>query len=584
LKGFNEKKRVRMAVKRSSGNSSRKKAGIGEDITERKQAEETLKESESRWRSLVTSLPEFISLIDKKRRITFLNRYAKGFDEKKVIGTSVYQYISKESLRKFRQSISQCFNTRRVQKGEHLAMGDFGRMRFYKDYFVPIIKDSNIKSVMVISDDVTERRKAEEAILKANAFNSAIVENSPFGIMTIHRDGSVDYVNPTMLTISGDSKANFKEMNVFKLPSYAKIGLSKKIRDCFVGKPFFIGPLEYISHFSKKKTVRNFTGMPMRNEAGKVDEVMLFVEDLTEQKKAEEVLKESEEKYRALFESSADAIMILKPPSWKFTAGNPATVNMFRAKDEKEFSSFGPWDVAPERQPDGCASAEKAKAMIGKAMREGSNFFEWTHKRLNGEEFPTTVLLTRIELSGEKMLQATVRDITKEKKAEEALQRSERQYKALIETTDTGYVILDFQGKVIDANPEYVRLTGHHGLKEIRGRKVIEWTADYEKEKNVKAVTECVKKGYIRNLEIDYIDGHGKITPVEINATIVKMGEEPQILTMCRDITERKKAEAEFKKRTGELEKFNMMAVGRELRMVELKKRIKELEGKLRSK
>lgn len=157
--------------------------------------------------------------------------------------------------------------------------------------------------------------------------------------------------------------------------------------------------------------------------------------DITERKAAEE-------KYRTLFESSRDAIMMLAPPTWRFTAGNDATVKIFGAGSEDEFTSKGPWDVSPEYQPDGQLSEDKAKKMIEKAMNEGSNFFEWTHKRFNGEEFPTTVLLTRLELAGSKLLQATVRDITVQKGAEEAQVRLLEQIQSVNdELKDFAYVV-----------------------------------------------------------------------------------------------------------------------------------------------
>ena len=62
---------------------------------------------------------------------------------------------------------------------------------------------------------------------------------------------------------------------------------------------------------------------------------------------------EAERKYRNLFESPRDALMILAPPSWKFTSCNPATVKMFGVKDEAEFTSLGPWQLSPDVQPDG---------------------------------------------------------------------------------------------------------------------------------------------------------------------------------------------------------------------------------------
>ena len=132
--------------------------------------------------------------------------------------------------------------------------------------------------------------------------------------------------------------------------------------------------------------------------------------------------KEDENKYKVLFETSRDAIMTLEPPTWRFTACNPATVKLFGAKDEAEFISHGPWEVSPEFQPDGMPSSQKAQQMIAKAMDEGTNFFEWTHKKINGKEFPATVLLTRVTLRNTPpFLQATVRDITENKSLEAKL-------------------------------------------------------------------------------------------------------------------------------------------------------------------
>ena len=133
---------------------------------------------------------------------------------------------------------------------------------------------------------------------------------------------------------------------------------------------------------------------------------------------------ESAERYRALFESSLDAIMTLDPPSWRFTTANPTTLKMFKAKDQAEFISMDPWKLSPEKQQDGWLSVDKAADAIEIALRDGSYLFEWTHKRLNGEEFPATVLLTRVEISGNKFLQAIVHDTTRRKQIEEQLKQS----------------------------------------------------------------------------------------------------------------------------------------------------------------
>ena len=160
--------------------------------------------------------------------------------------------------------------------------------------------------------------------------------------------------------------------------------------------------------------------------AGKVY-LMGFFRDITNRKQAEDMLRTSEDKYRSLFLSSRDAIVTLEPPQWRFTSGNPAAVKMFKVKNDAEFFNYAPWKLSPEYQPDGRSSQEKSKETIETAMRKGSNFFEWTHKRANGEEFLTNVLLSRVEQGKKIFLHATVRDITEQKRLEEELKNADEQ-------------------------------------------------------------------------------------------------------------------------------------------------------------
>jgi rsbT co-antagonist protein RsbR len=130
--------------------------------------------------------------------------------------------------------------------------------------------------------------------------------------------------------------------------------------------------------------------------------------------------------------------------------------------------------------------------------------------------------------------------ITERKQVE---MRQEEKYRKLIETTNTGFLITDGQGNVLDANQNYVNLTGYTTLDEIKGRSVTTWFAPYEAEKNAAAVQQCLEQGFIRNLQIDYIKPDGRIILVEINATVINTETGVQVLSLVRDITERKQAE-----------------------------------------
>ncbi len=123
--------------------------------------------------------------------------------------------------------------------------------------------------------------------------------------------------------------------------------------------------------------------------------------------------------------------MTLALPDWNFTTCNQSTVEIFKVRDENDFITRAPWTLSPEKQPDGQDSANMAKSMIETAMREGSHFFEWTHSRADGETFAAEVLLTRLEYGGRAFLQATVRNITARKQAEEALQKARDEVQTL---------------------------------------------------------------------------------------------------------------------------------------------------------
>lgn len=149
-------------------------------------------------------------------------------------------------------------------------------------------------------------------------------------------------------------------------------------------------------------------------------------------------LDEAESRYRTLFESSRDALLTLAPSDWRFTAGNPAAVALFGTRDEAELLAAAPWQLSPERQPDGELSSQKGLTLIETALRDGSHYFEWTHRRLSGEEFSTLVLLTRTEIQGQVLLQASVRDNTAQKQAEAVLRADHDRTQALLHLTQLG--------------------------------------------------------------------------------------------------------------------------------------------------
>lgn len=249
--------------------------------------------------------------------------------------------------------------------------------------------------------------------------------------------------------------------------------------------------------------------------------------------------------YQALYESSRDAIMMLAPPTWTFIAGNAATVTLFKAKNEKEFIRTSPWRVSPEYQPDGQRSSEKAKKMIEIAMKEGSHFFDWTHKALDGTEFPATVLLTRLEFEqGKPLLQATVRDISTQQNTMEALQRSRRRMEAILDTVQAGVILIECDSHIIvDVNPAAAKMIGAR-KEDIVGKVCHKFICQAEQGKC--PITDLDQK--VEHSERTLLTAEGHEIPVLKTATMITLDGKKYLLDSFVDLREQKQAEERIQK------------------------------------
>ncbi len=295
---------------------------------------------------------------------------------------------------------------------------------------------------------------------------------------------------------------------------------------------FHVGGVDYISKPIRSEEVlaRVGTHLELSYKARQLTEARASLEQRVRERTTE--LARSEARYRTLFESSQDAVMTLAPPTWRFTSGNPATLRMFGVSDEAHFTSMTPAYLSPERQPDGEPSREKAMDMIGTAMSEGSCFFEWTHKRLDDTSFPASVLLTRMELDGEPLLQATVRDLTMKKQAE-------LQYKRIIQTALDGFLSVTQDGRFRDVNDTYCQMIGYT-RNELQSMRI----TDIEVKERPEAAS-MLRKGAGR-IETRHRRKDGGIIDVQISAQYFD-GQPGFFVVFVQNITDRKKAERDLR-------------------------------------
>jgi len=256
-------------------------------------------------------------------------------------------------------------------------------------------------------------------------------------------------------------------------------------------------------------------------------------------------LAERETRYRSLFDSSSDAIFIMKGD--RFIECNRTTLKMFGCSRE-QIIGMTPFDFSPLEQPDGTASREKALELIGQALRGESRFFEWQHSRLDGSVFDTEVGLSRFEVAGEACLLATVRDITRRKDALAKLHDNERLLAGILSASPVG-IMRTQDRKIKWANRAWEEMFGYNDPSEYTDRptSIILESVNYYEELRGRLYENCLR-GVPSEMEAQLRKRGGEAFQGRIRMNLLDQ-DAPTGGSICAvmDITERKLIEASLR-------------------------------------
>jgi diguanylate cyclase (GGDEF)-like protein/PAS domain S-box-containing protein len=266
--------------------------------------------------------------------------------------------------------------------------------------------------------EITERKRATETIrAQANRYATMLSTTSD-GFFILDRDGRFFAVNDAYCAMIGYSREELLKLTIEDVEAIESVNVARRHMQTIVATGFDRFESQ---HRRKNGSVIEIEGsVSFQQETG---QFLCFVRDITNQKQHEAALQASERKYRDLFDSTRDAIMVLDPRHGNVLSANSSATKMFGVADEREFLSHHPWDYSPKRQPDGRLSVEKAREMVETALRGGTHLFEWIHMRADGTEFPADVLLTKVTRGNETLLYSTVRDVTDRKRADQRIAR-----------------------------------------------------------------------------------------------------------------------------------------------------------------
>ncbi len=265
--------------------------GIFRDITERKKAEDALKNSEDRFRILTENAPIGIYYNDMNGAFLYGNKKAEeivGYESNELVGKNFLELklLSSKDVLKATKLLTLNRMGKPTGPDEFEISRKDGTTKSI-EVRTKVVTINGEKTVLGMVEDITERKGAENRIKYLNELKRSVIDNAPFGILTGDKEGNIIHTNPAIIQILGSpSEEKTKSLNLFKLAAIKKAGLDKVFKKVLMeGKEFDLEK-EYVSHWGKRIFAR-LKVFPLMDMKGKVTGLVAIVEDITEKKNLE---------------------------------------------------------------------------------------------------------------------------------------------------------------------------------------------------------------------------------------------------------------------------------------------------------
>jgi PAS domain S-box-containing protein len=382
------------------------------DITDRKHAENALKESQSRYRAVVEDLPALICSFLPGGEITFVNQlYCEYFDKsfESLVGTNFLSLIPEADQQTVIDNISALSPEIPTQSHEHAVIGHNGIIRWQRWTNRAIFNDKG-KAVgyQSIGVDITERKQAELALKESEELHRITLSNISDAVFITDDSGLFTFICPNVSVIFG---YNYEEVN--ELLNIDKLLGSNIFDRSELDSKGEIKNIECVIY--DKFGVKHTLLVNVKLVSIKGGTILFTCHDITERKRTYEVLQENEERYRQLYDNASDSIMIFDADTNQFEDANPATLGLFMYTKE-EFTQLTVEDISAEK--------EKTKAAVAKMKSDssGGNYVPLRYfKKKDGGVFPGEIYAGSFISKGRKKIIGAVRDISNRLQAEETI-------------------------------------------------------------------------------------------------------------------------------------------------------------------
>ena len=513
------------------------------EIAERKRAEEVLKSSESRYRRFFEAVRDGILILDAETgTILDVNPFLielLGFTHEQFLGKKLWE------IGVFKDIAASKDNFRELQEKKYIHFEDLpletadGR-RIYVE-FVSFVYDVENKNVMQCNiRDITERKRAEAALTRSEERFRQVAENAGVWIWETDENGLFTYASPVVENILGYTPEDLVGKKYFfdLFAPDIREDLKRKALADFGRRDTFRNFINTTIHKNGSRVILETSGAPIIDNDGHLLGYRGTDTDITERIQTEQALRESEERYNALFFNSYSVSLLIDPDTGRIVDANNAAERYY-GYSRDQLRSMGIYDL--NRQPH-----DTVVRNLLRAKGEGAKHFFSTHFLASGEKRSVEIFSGPITVQGKTIFYSITHDISDRKKAETALARSEVRNRTVLENVPD-LILVHRNGFILYTNPPAAEIIGYTS-DELHNKQLIDLIVPEYRPLVTQAISGRMAGKIIEPYEIEILTKSGHRRTVIIRGSLIEFDGSSASLNVLTDITERKLVEVALRK------------------------------------
>ncbi|MHC4623329.1 MAG: PAS domain S-box protein [Planctomycetota bacterium] len=404
---------------------------LEKEVAERKKAQEILQESEEKYRIVVENTRDFTYSMTPEGTITFISPQVRGlgYSVDEVIGRNIREFVHPDDKDHVMANLAQTLATGEAPRVECRLLKKDGSYICVEETGTALYEGDRIVQITGSIRDVTDRKRAEKALRDSEERLTAFMDSAPeaFALFDSHLNlVDVNAVGLAMFPAAAKKRDVVGRNLVDLYPHEKETGRYDMYRQVIeTGKPLFVD--DVVPH-------ADFGSFRLSVRAFKVGEGLgMIVTDISESKRTEEALRESEGRYKTLFEGSAEGIVVADVETKKFLYANPAMCRML-GYSENELKQLGVSDIHPREALEHVISEFEAQARGEKTLAPNIPCL-----RKDGRIIYADINTARVLINARACNVGFFADITERRVAEEAQRETEQKYRRIVESLRQEY-------------------------------------------------------------------------------------------------------------------------------------------------